>query len=299
MTRRLHGSPGRLRCRHRGAALVEFAILAFVLYFIIAAVFTFGRALFVAQALQQTTDLFAHELARTPLPPTDTLAQALADPSVQQHLFNEADLQIDITSWVKDDGGQSLDEYLASPGATADGAVPIINRLLAPLMIVDARSDGKTYLWYPGAVQDADGHYYVQVLKGNGTGAPLKVPVVEAMGEGTAQSPDPFAVTVNDGVVSGGLAGVRLNYPFQSASLSAMTYTTPGGGTPQGIPVGVTGVKNSYIQTNEAPDYGATRGGLYGGPDHLGQQQVAGMTVRPFQRMISAQAVYRREVFGQ
>jgi hypothetical protein len=275
--------------RRRGAVLVEFAIVAFVLYLIIAAIFTFGRALFIAESLQHTTDTFAHELARTPLAPNDTLADALVDPAVTQTLFNENALQIDISAWIQNDGGLTLDQYLQQQG------VPLVNRLLAPLMIMDERADGSTVLWYPGAVRDPDGHYYVNVLHGDGTGAPTNVPVVEAVG-----SPDPFPLGMAPAPGStpqaSGLAGVRINYPYQSATLSAFTYTV--NGTPISSPVGVSGVQNHPIKTNEALDIGASRGGLYGGPSHLGQQIVGPYVVRPFQRLISAQAVYRREVFG-
>ncbi len=275
--------------------MVEFALLSFVLYLVIAAVFTFGRALFVAQALPQTADVFAHGLARTPLRPGDTLADALANPTVRQTLFNEADLNLDITAASQHDGGLTLDQYLHAQG------VPVIHRLLGPLMIVNAQEDGKTFLWYPGAVQDpASGHYFVQVLEGNGSGPPLQVPVVVSLGDATGTSPDPFPLTVTNGVAGGGLAGLRLNYAFQSASLTAITYTAPGGGTVNGIPVGVLGVENSFVQaTGEAVDTANTLGGLYAGLDHLGQRQVGGMVARPFQRLISASAVYRREVFGQ
>ena len=279
----------RRNSRRRGAVLLEFAIVAFVLYFIIAAILTFGRALFVAESLQHTTDTFAHELARTLLPPNDSLADALADPAVTQNLFDENDLQIDITSWLANDQGLTLDQYLQQQG------VPMVNRLLVPLMIINERPDGSTMLWYPGAVKDADGHFYVNVLNGDGTNAPLHVPVIEPVG-----SPDPFPLgqvpATGSTTQPSGLAGVRINYPFQSATLSAFTYSV--NGVPVQSPIGVDGATGHWITTNEALDLSPTRGGLYGGPEQLGQQIVGPYVVRPFQKLISAQSVYRREVFG-
>ena len=56
--------------RRRGSVLVEFALIALVLYLILAATLEFGRALFGAQVLQQAADIAAREISRTPLPPT-------------------------------------------------------------------------------------------------------------------------------------------------------------------------------------------------------------------------------------
>ena len=58
----------------RGSVLVEFALIAFVLYLILAATVEFGRALMAAQLLQQAADIAAREVARTPgLPLVGTL----------------------------------------------------------------------------------------------------------------------------------------------------------------------------------------------------------------------------------
>ena len=271
-----HGrSRGRSRGR-RGQALVEFAILSFVLYLVVAAVFTFGRALFVAQVVQQTSDVFAHELARTPLPPTATLADALRDPAVTSELFDQAKLDVDVTAWVNHDGGLSLDQYLQGQG------VPLINRMLAPAMILDDRTDGSTHLWYPGATDDGTGRYVVSVLKGDGSGPPITVPVVQALGVAPGEAADPFPLSTVNGKAAGGLAAVRLNYAYQSAGFTA-----------------VTGDKaDPTVAAGEAADPDRSGHGLYRGTDHLGQAYVAGRTVRPFQRLIFGQAVYRRELFG-
>ena len=299
-----HVPPRQAAPARRGQALVEFALVAFALYLIVAAMLTFGRAIFVAQALQQTADVMSHELARTPLPPASTLDAALATPEVQASLFDENDLDLNITDWSTAApgsalGNETLDQYLSQP-TQARAAVPLVNRLLAPLMIIDQRADG-VHLWYPGAYPQADGHWYVNVLHGTGGGF-LPYRVIEPLANTTAGTTDLFPLTLDtNNAVSGGMAAVRLNYAFQSAALSAVSYTTAGGAAPVGIPVGQTGVENHYITapTGETFDPGTTRGGLYGGANGLGQQIVAGMIARPFQRLISGQAVYRREVFSQ
>ena len=58
----------------RGSVLVEFALIALILYLILAATIEFGRALMAAQLLQQAADIAAREVARTPgLPVVGTL----------------------------------------------------------------------------------------------------------------------------------------------------------------------------------------------------------------------------------
>src|SRR3954471_10138442 len=75
-------APGRGRIR-RGSVLVEFALIALVLYLILAATLEFGRALFGAQIVQQAADILARELSRTPLPPVAALQQVFDDTTGQ------------------------------------------------------------------------------------------------------------------------------------------------------------------------------------------------------------------------
>jgi Flp pilus assembly protein TadG len=55
-------------------------LVALVVYLLLAAILTFGHALYVAQGLQQAADLAAREIARTPLPADDRFEDALANP---------------------------------------------------------------------------------------------------------------------------------------------------------------------------------------------------------------------------
>jgi hypothetical protein len=98
-----------------------------------------------------------------------------------------------------------------------------------------------------------------------------------------------------------GLAAVRVNYPYQAATLSGFFPSQPTEADP--IPPNLANVivadDGAVIETNAAPggvfDDGAV--GPYAGPYGLGRQLAfAGRAVRPFRKLISAQAIYRREV---
>ncbi len=64
---------GRIR---RGQSLVEFAVVALVLYMILAAILTFGHAIYAAQGLQTAADLAAKEDTHAPLPTDDSIESA-------------------------------------------------------------------------------------------------------------------------------------------------------------------------------------------------------------------------------
>jgi hypothetical protein len=118
--------------------------------------------------------------------------------------------------------------------------------------------------------------------------------------------PGAFSVT-SDGVV-----GVRLNYPFQAATLSGYQ-TGPNGPFEPGTvikasdgSVKATGdTPGGGLAVGADPDAGTDKGlQPYGGEYGLGFQleQIPGSKgasdrVRPFRSLLSAQAVYRRELF--
>ena len=56
----------RAKTAQKGAALVEFALTALLLYLIFAVGIEFGRAIFVAQTIQDAARLAARELALEP-----------------------------------------------------------------------------------------------------------------------------------------------------------------------------------------------------------------------------------------
>ena len=104
-----------------------------------------------------------------------------------------------------------------------------------------------------------------------------------------------------DPVPDRGLAAVRVNYPYQAAALSGFQSPPPSDIDP--LPPNVANfivADDGAVQSiNAAPggliDDGSV--GPYAGPYGLGRQfALAGRTVRPFRKLISAQAIYRREV---
>jgi TadE-like protein len=285
----------RRRCSNlrqpRGSVLVEFALISLVLYLILAATLEFGRALFGAQILQQAADTAAREISRTPgLPVVGTLTD-WNNPSNQNAAFNTTVIKQTIY-----DEQYTVVHPIPSSGLDYFNDKPILNRLLAPLMIRDTTQD---LLYYPGAlVTDANmpSGFHVEipiVSNAGGTEAIVKnVRIVEEIlpnpsSDPTSSDNSPFSLVApllpasNRGVVA-----LRINYPFQAVSMSA---TAPNPNWPPDP-------NFNYIQV-PASEAGETAG-VYAGPNGLGNQLAMGQHVRPFRRLISAQAIYRREVFG-
>jgi hypothetical protein len=100
-----------------------------------------------------------------------------------------------------------------------------------------------------------------------------------------------------------GLAAVRVNYPYQAATLSGFRRMPPTDSDP--LPPNwanvITADDASVQETNAAPGgvvEDSSTVGTYSGQFGLGVQLAfAGKTVRPFRKLVSAQAIYRREVF--
>jgi hypothetical protein len=288
------GSPlGRdpKRTRRSGSVLVEFALIALVLYLILAATLEFGRALFGAQVLQQAADTAAREIARTPgLPAVGTLTD-WKDPSNQNAAFN--------TTVIK----QTLyDEQFTVVGPIPSNGLdyfsdkPLLNRLLAPLMI---RDTDRNLLYYPGAlVTDTNmpSGYHVEipiVSYAGGTETIVKsVRIVEEIlpdpnADPTNSDNSPFSLVSTLSPPSNrGIVALRINYPFQAATMSA-TAPNPAWPPPPNF---------NYIDVPASESGEAA--GTYAGPNGLGNQLVFAKNVRPFRRLMSAQAIYRREVFG-
>ena len=92
---------------------------------------------------------------------------------------------------------------------------------------------------------------------------------------------------------------LRVNYPYQSASMSGyqpgIDPSQPGG--PPLLPIGAGGGGGGGPSGVGAAVTSDEQFGPYAGENGLGQQAAWGETVQPFRRLISAQAIYRREVF--
>jgi hypothetical protein len=277
--------------RRPGGVLVEFSLIAVILFLILAATFDFGRSVYSAQVIQQAADYVARELSVTPLPPNFDLN--LDDKNVNQALlaagvYSEDFLVIDVTSQPKD---QFLLDYLDAR------KIPSANRLLVPLMIImdNAQNQlvppGARWLVYPGAL--------VPSPTGTAeTGFTVRIPVVQYPSEGVEVIADQakwlrvMEVDREAFKLSSpqrGQVSVRVNFPFQAAALSGSSAGDNGPTTPQGAYIAVPG--DEELQPGQV-------GGPYSGSRGLGQQAAFTKTVRPFRRVISAQAVYRREVLN-
>jgi len=313
--------------------LVEFAVVCLVVYMLLAAVLTFGQALYSAQGVQQAVDVAARELSRTPLPADETFALALQDPGVRSRIFDERYLVLSI------DAGSNP---ITFNGGHPIGDFPLVNQQLIPLMIyetglTEGNLVGSTfqpthyypdpgsgiggYLRYPGAVfMDPNGPdtmvtpptsgflVRIPVLSVPTYPAPATQSIVNWVNplEPILDKNSADAFAVNAVTVSGqsGIVALRINYPYQSASMSG--FQPPADPTsPPGPPINPVvpvpaddaisvsippqGVGNPVVS---AWQFGASSG-MYG----LGQQAAWANVIRPYRSLISAQAIYRREVF--
>jgi hypothetical protein len=293
----------------RGSVLVEFAIVSFVLYLLLAASIDFGRLMFSAQALQDAARVAAREIALTPLPAAcPSLADALSrtpecvaiDPSTgapvtTERIFNPACLIVDLNTFAGTPAeiDLALDEFFRD--------APLLNKALRPFMFVD-RQTTVNVLRYPGALialapgepapscgPHASTPYRVGIptvrLDADGGEIVGFVDLIEEIRDSGGASP--FSVA-NQGIVA-----LRLNYPYQAAMMTAFKPAPPTAEDPLPSNVG------NPIETDE--DIGDPKApiiGPYTGPNGLGRQLAfGGRVVRPFRKLLSAQAIYRREVF--
>ena len=333
----------------RGQSLVEFALVALVVYMLLAAILTFGHALYVAQGLQAAVDVGSREISRTPLPANITLDNpaddsepgALHHDDVRSRIFDEAFLVIDLNAFYASDSNASFFQ-------DAVPQMPLLNQQLATLMIVD-RPDADTWLLrYPGALltrataiaAPAGATYPNWVATNYAIGIPVVtgrvaaepgeaggfetirwVPVVEEIdserspADNTAPNPDPFRLVQDDptNIDHRGIVALRINFPFQSASMSSFRTNPAEPLEPTiGVPNAADDGEVTELNPTERPGNltgaplsgGERYAGTYGGQYGLGAQGAmeseyftGGRPVRPYRRVISAQAIYRREVF--
>lgn len=331
----------------RGAVLVEFALMALVLFLILAAVMDFGRLFLNAQAVQDAARVAARELALMPLPACWTLDMALGvvdpdpmvcptttDPAlviqaVQRQIFDERLLVIDTTGMTQD----QMDTCL--------GELPVVNKALLPVMMSEQLTVGdsdRIFLRYPGALlqgappADLTGVYtdcnavdgffvgIPEVTSRAGSAETIRwLPVLEEIIQ------NPADVDVNGNPLSGsfdvtprtnpdtmlpyirGVAAIRVNFPFQGALLSGFRAATPTADDPLPPNIGnVIPANDGVTEENGVPHGGAIpatalpegqAGSVYAGPYGLGRQIAFVQEVRPFRKLFSAQAIFRREVF--
>ena len=324
--------PARSRRPERGAALVEFALVSLALYLLLAGAIEFGRLMFDANALQDVARVAARELAVAPVRAEATFeyalscdaasdADCLADPRAR--IFDPACLVVDLSDPAV---AFDIDGYFA--------AMPVVNRALRSLMITEPSRPG--LMRYAGALLTDSTGLACSAIGPGGQAAPTGltvgiplvesrdaigveairwVPVVEeirAAQDAGCPSRGPFSLVYlanedtcgpldADPLTDRGLAAVRINYPYQAATLSGYRSSVPNAVDPMPPNVGsfIVADDGGVQELTPAPggllDDGAI--GPYAGPYGLGRQfALAGRTLRPYRKLISAQAIYRREV---
>lgn len=304
--------------RRRGSVLLEFALISLVFYILIAAVVTFGFILYAAQGTQQAAEVAAREISQTPLPADTTLEDVLygnaygptGNPQllqVRQRVFDQHYLVLNVDNY---HGFGSLQELIA--------ALPIVNQQLVPLMITD-RIENTTVLRYPGAVfrdDDSSDDPSDPVPTGYLVTIPLVTdrdpntgietiewvrPIEEIRASGSTTSP--FQITSPQR----GIVALRINYPVQSSMMTSYRANPAGPFEPnianpnRADDDAVTAPPPPGTLITPDPDSpNTTYSGRYGlgRQEALGSQQLTGgIPVRPYRRVISAQAIFRREVF--
>ena len=292
-----------------------------MVYLLLAATLTFGLMFYEGQTIQQAADVAAREISRTPLPAAAQLMDVFYsnNPSdysstgdtstVRTSLFNPQLLQFDMTAGTA--GFSSVLDVVQK--------WPIINQMLYPAMIAQPGNQvyggnaGDQYLCYPGVVPCTDNTspnrtvYCVARIDSraaDGAETITWVPVIEEI------TPGAFSVASPQG----GLVSLRINYGYQSATMSAFPPSPTYPPQPNSPPWVADDNEVAVNASNYSPIGGAPPSavGTYSGPYGLGTQEAwAGWTqkdprpppqqqpggVRPYRNLISAQAIYRREVF--
>lgn len=277
---------------------MELALVVLVLYLLLAATTELGRATFGAQALQDVARVAARELALEPLPAGATLADALATPIVQARIYDRRLLVLDLAGDVNQNSipdGEELDLVF--------GQMPVVNQLLRPLMIFEVVDGGARLLRYPGALlvdPTAEAHH---------SGFTVRIPrIVSRDADGVesidwvdvleAPTPDPFPIDALG--AAQGVAAVRLNYPFQAAAMVGYR-ESPGGPFEPNVGRPIAAADGAVVEVGSGPGLAfanvSGQVGPYAGQYGLGVQLAHAREVRPFRKLISAQAAFRREVF--
>ena len=125
--------------RERGAVLVEFGLIALLLYLLLGALLSFGTMIQAGQVAQDVARLAARELALTPLPASISFEDALD--ATSSSIFDPNQLVIDLDEL--NASGLEIDDYFAT--------LPLINQALRPVFVFE-RVLGRRVLRFPGAV---------------------------------------------------------------------------------------------------------------------------------------------------
>jgi hypothetical protein len=283
----------RRRRGERGSVMIEFAFVAFLMYLLIGTVVDFGRLFFTAQVAQDAARTGARELSVIPLPADMTLTQALADPVVRARVYQPEHLVIDLDNIP---GGLTLDAFF--------GTLPVLNQALRPLMITEF-TGGRRLLRYPGALLTAPtpsgytvGIPVVEGRDANGVETIRWVPVLEEITNPSFPGVSPFQLNTPATMPQRGLVAVRINVPFQAAMLGGYREAA-GGPTAPNPSLRIIADDAAVQELNAAPGgkIAGTDAGPYAGEYGLGRLYSASKNIRPFRKLLAAQAIFRREVF--
>ena len=206
----------------RGQALVEFAIVSLVVYLLLAAILTFGQMLYCAQTVQQAADVAARELSRTPLAADATFDQALQDQGVRQRVFDERYLVLSIDAGsdpITFNGGHALGrlsvgnpttrpDYDLRPDWRHSGVAVSGSGLYGPAIPIRPLIHQRVDTWCAIPVVT------VAAAPAPATEQITWVPVLEEIN--SSANPNPFQISS----AQRGVVALRVNYPFQSASMS-------------------------------------------------------------------------------
>lgn len=288
---------GREHYSQRGAVLVEFGLMALVLYLLLGALLSFGTMIQAGQVAQDVARLAARELALTPLPAAMTFEDALDATSAT--IFDPNQLVVDLDALA--DSGIEVDTYFAS--------MPLVNRALRPVFVSD-RFQGIRLLRFPGALLVSPDPTAFNagltvgvpqvVARAEGGGEQIRwLPVVEEIRTDFADPvTGPFSAAST--AADRGLVALRVNIPSTASALAS--YDAPTTWPPEPNVFQAHRVGPVTTVPGSAPPYGtpfaeAVSQGVLGGEQGLGEMYAMTLTVRPFRRVFIGQALFRREVF--
>lgn len=302
-----------------GAVLVEFALIAFVFYLLLAATFEMGHMVVANQILNAAARVGARELSILPLPAEMTFDQAMNDPvdvtqtgtnpimaaaaEVHESVYDRGRLVIDVTGKTDVEVQQILD------------SLPALNKALAPLMVREHVTVGANELdlvRYPGALVQNPYYHAAPYFEDNPYNVLIPHVTTDSTGHESIQwlpviqeiRPDPadpltgpFSIASTTSIGPRCTVALRINYPFQASMLSAYVDGSASGGalnTPVeaddpsvSAPGGVQAVAHESNQTSISGTYG------------LGKLYALGKEVRPYRRLLSAQCIAPRERLGR
>jgi hypothetical protein len=204
--------------------------------------------------------------------------------------------------------GLTLVEYL-----DIQVGLPLVNRILLPTMIFQIVED-KKLLRYPGALvrsASAPSGYTVEVpivVARDEAGVETikwarvleEIDTEELASDDTPPSPDPFSIISKER----GLVALRLNFPFQSSFISqGRRIDISKNNQEESAAIQAVIADDDKVQQMNSLQAGdqlvdpRQEAGPYAGSKGLGRQLALGQTLRPFRRILSLEAFFRREVF--